>query len=61
MGLRNADLREAIRESGVRQWELAEAVGIREETLSRKLRYELEPEEKEKLLRAVEQLKQREA
>lgn len=57
MALRNLDVRDAIRAAGVRHWEVAERLGVREETLCRKLRHELSDNEKKKLLRAVEQLK----
>lgn len=56
--MKNHEIREAIRSAGVRHWQVAEAVGIHPATLSVKLRHELKPEDKKKLLRAVEQLKQ---
>lgn len=55
----NEEIRGAIRSSGFRYWQVAEAAGIRPDSLSVKLRHELEPEEKQKLLRVVEQLKQK--
>ena len=39
--MKNQEIRNAIRSAGVRQWQVAEAMGLREDTLSRKLRHEL--------------------
>lgn len=54
---RNKDIREAIQAAGVRHWQIAERLGIREETLSRSLRKELPPEEKAKIFAIIEELK----
>ena len=40
----------------VRQWEVAHALGLHENSFSRKLRYELADEERERVLSAVKQL-----
>ncbi|WP_180375406.1 hypothetical protein [Clostridium thermarum] len=48
--MRNKDLREEFRIADVRQWEVADAIGISEMTFVKWLRKEL-PEEKKKLVR----------
>ena len=44
----NEDIRNTLQVLGVRQWELAAAVGVGEVTMVRKLRHELPDEVKEK-------------
>jgi len=53
----NQDIRKAIFESGLYQYEIADALGIREENLCRLLRRELPQEKKEKILEAIEKAK----
>ena len=48
--MHNKDLRDEFRMANVRQWEVAEAMGISEMTFVKWLRREL-PEEKKKLVR----------
>ena len=48
--MHNKDLRDEFRIANVRQWEVAEAMGISEMTFVKWLRREL-PEEKKKLVR----------
>ena len=48
--MHNNDLRDEFRIANIRQWEVAEAMGISEMTLVKWLRREL-PEEKKKLVR----------
>lgn len=45
----NMRIRESLQKHGIRQWELAEALGMREESLSRLLRHELAESEQEKI------------
>lgn len=52
----NKDIRTEIYKHGVRQWEVADVLGIHEVTLSRKLRHELSDEEKERILEAIEEI-----
>lgn len=52
----NEDVRRAMGAAGLKQWEVAEALGILECCLSRKLRKELLPKEKEKILAVIENL-----
>lgn len=53
----NLDIRKQMKENNIRQWQVAEQMGISEFTLSRKLRKELPQEQKDQLLEAVEKLK----
>lgn len=52
----NQDIRRAAGGSGVKLWQVAAALGINDSTLSRKLRKELPPSEKEKILSIVAEL-----
>lgn len=54
--LNNIDIRVAAAKSGVRLWEIAEELGIADGNLSRKLRRELSPEEKERIFSIINQL-----
>lgn len=49
----NPEIREALRANGMKQWELAERLGISENTICRRLRRELPDEEKRKFLEAI--------
>ena len=51
--MKNSDIRVCAIEYGVRMWELADQLGISPETLSRKLRRELEPAEKERMIQSI--------
>ena len=56
--MRNIDLRQAFRVANVKQWEVADALGISEMTFVKWLRKEL-PEEKKALVReAIEKVVQ---
>ena len=46
-----------IKESGVKQWQIAEVMGIHENTLIRMLRHEPDDELRQKILRIIDQLK----
>lgn len=52
--MKNSDVRVCAIEYGVRMWELADQLGISPETLSRKLRRELEPAEKERMIQTIQ-------
>lgn len=52
--MKNSDIRVCAIEYGVRMWELADQLGISPETLSRKLRRELEPAEKERMIQSIQ-------
>ena len=52
----NKEIRAALRTNDIRHWELAEAVGISEYTLCRRLRRELDEPEKKALLDAITEI-----
>ena len=52
----NKDIRIKAYEMGVHYWEIAKWLGIRPETFSRLLREELNPQQKEKGLKAIEEI-----
>ena len=52
----NAEIRRAAGGAGVKLWELAEALGVADATLSRKLRHELPEDEKQKILEIIDRL-----
>ena len=54
----NMVIRSASKSAGVRLWQIAEALGIQETALSRKLRHEPPTEEKNKILGIIEALAQ---
>lgn len=49
----NIDVRRAAAGSGVRLWQVADALGIADAQLSRKLRKELPDEEKQKIFEII--------
>lgn len=54
--MKNKDIRAYAVEHGVRLWEVAKRLGFSPETISRRLRRELEPEEKEAMLWAIREI-----
>lgn len=54
--MENVEIRSAYMQASIKQWQLAEALGISETHFSRKLRKELPQEEKEKILAVIEKL-----
>lgn len=52
----NNAIRNAAAEAGVRHWQIADAIGIAEETFSRKLRHELSVDEQQKILEIIEEI-----
>lgn len=52
-GRANQEVREALHNKGMKQWELADMLGISEFTLTRWLRKELTEDKKELLLKAI--------
>lgn len=55
----NMEIRNTAKRSGVRLWEVAEAIGITDAMFSRKLRRELPEAERRKLLNVVADLAHR--
>ena len=56
---RNEDIREAIKTSGLFQWQIAEQIGVTEFTFTRWLRGVLSDERKERILSAIAELSSR--
>lgn len=56
MGKANQDIRRAIKEAGLYQWQVAEYIGVHDTTFTRWLRVELEGKEKEDILSAIKSL-----
>lgn len=52
----NQDIRRTAAGAGVKLWQIAEALGIADCSLSRKLRRELPPEEKERIFGIIREL-----
>lgn len=52
----NQDVKRAAGGAGVRLWQVADALGIADSALSRKLRKELPADEKEKILSIIAEL-----
>ncbi len=51
-------VKQIIRDSGVKQWQIAKAIGVSESTMVKILREEPGTEMRQKILQAIEQLKQ---
>lgn len=56
MSEKNLDVRAAIKAAGLNQWQVADALGIRDYNFSRKLRYELPESEKTRIYNAISTL-----
>ena len=54
----NEALRRFAAGNGVKLWQVAEALGIADTSLSRKMRKELPPDEKEGIVRIIRELSQ---
>lgn len=52
----NMDIKREAAGAGVKLWEIAEAMGIADCSLSRKLRREMDAEEKEKVRQIIHQI-----
>lgn len=55
--MNNMKIRAAFMAAGLRQWQVAAALGMSETHFSRKLRHELPQEESKKILRVIDELK----
>lgn len=54
----NNDIKTTAKNKGVMLWQIAEALGIADATFSRKLRHELPAEEKQKIFKIIDELKE---
>lgn len=50
----NAKIRAALKNKGMRQWQLADALNIHEKTLCAKLRHELPQDEQARMLKIID-------
>lgn len=57
MVVKNKEIRLAIENAGLRQWQVAEAYGVHEGNFSRLLRKELKEDNKLKILAIIQELK----
>lgn len=46
ISIKNQEIRSAVKEAGIKMWQLADEVGIADTTLCRRLRHELSEDEK---------------
>lgn len=54
--MKNKEIKIAMLEKGLKQWKVAEALGVSESAFCRKMRKELPNDEKEKILAVIEEL-----
>lgn len=54
----NEEIRQAISHAGIKQWKVADALGISEATFTRWLRKELPPEKKLEILSTISRTKE---
>ena len=54
--MQNLDLRKSAKAAGIPLWRIADAIGVSEPTMTRKLRHELPENEKKQLLNLIKQL-----
>ncbi len=54
--MKNEIVRTVAKDAGVKLWQIAERVGITDSNFSRKLRRELPDEERERILRMIDEL-----
>ena len=53
----NTDIRQAITESGLKYWQVADALNVSDSTFTKWLRKELDPDKKAAVLKAIDKLK----
>lgn len=57
MNYSNMDIRRKAMENGVPLWKVAESLGMSESGFSRKMRYEMNDDDKTKVFQAIENVK----
>lgn len=55
--MKNAEIRASVRDAGLHLWEVAYHLGMSDSSFSRKLRKELTEADRERVLRAIKELK----
>ena len=58
MKLNNLEIRIAMIQANVKQYQVADILGIAEHNFSRKMRYEMSEKEKTRVLQAIKELKE---
>ena len=53
----NTDIRQSIKAAGLKNWQIADALNISENTLYRRMRHELAAWEKQQILEIIQELK----
>lgn len=56
--MQNEAIRKSISDSGLRYWEVADAIGIADTTFAKWLRHELPAEKQKQILDTISQMKQ---
>lgn len=59
--MKNAEIRSSAKAKGIKMWEVAEALKIYDSAFSRKLRHELPPQERDKILEIIDDLARKKA
>lgn len=54
--MQNAEIRERMKEAGIYQWQLAEAIGTNEYSFSKQMRHEFSADKKKIILQAIDKL-----
>lgn len=57
--MNNIEIREAIKESGFKHWQIADIIGVADTTFCRMLRRELPESKKQEILTAIQRAKGR--
>ena len=57
--MNNIEVREAIKESGLKHWQIADMIGVADTTFCRMLRRELSESKKQEILTAIQKEKGR--
>ncbi|MGM9628990.1 MAG: hypothetical protein ACI3V4_13040 [Faecousia sp.] len=57
--MENVEIRSAFMKAGIKQWQVAETLGISETTFSKKLRHELPQDEKKNILTIIDRMAQK--
>jgi predicted XRE-type DNA-binding protein len=58
MEKKNIDVRQAIKQAGLKQWIIADRIGVSEATFTRKLRQELPDKEKQAIYKAIKEVRE---
>lgn len=55
--MKNKPIKDALEHQGIKQWQLADALGVNETTLCKRLRHELPDEERDRILEIIERMR----